>query len=203
MQKRRNRPMFFIDIAVPRDVDPRMNKIEGIFVYDIDDLQSVAASHLAERSREADHAESIIASEVDRYHQKLQTLNVVPAIVGIQESAEEIRQAEIRRAHSRLQSLTAEQLAAVDALTRGIMNKFLHAPLQALKTAAREGDIAKVETIRKGFESVSERHAAQTPSSKDASESPNVEALHRVEAAVEPGVTEDADTVASLRSGRS
>jgi glutamyl-tRNA reductase len=90
LSKRRNRPMFFIDIAVPRDVDPRMNRIEGIFVYDIDDLQSVAASHLAERSREAEHAESIVAGEVTRYHQKLQTLNVVPAIVGLQESAEEI-----------------------------------------------------------------------------------------------------------------
>lgn len=203
MQKRRNRPMFFIDIAVPRDVDPRMNKIEGIFVYDIDDLQSVAASHVAERSREADHAESIVTVEVERYHQKLQTLNVVPAIVGMQESAEEIRQSEIRRAHARLQSLTAEQHAAVDALTRGMMNKFLHAPLQALKTAAREGDVVKVETIRKGFEAVSERHVAQAPSSKEVTETPEVEVPETAEAATELGAIEDADTVASLRSGRS
>ena len=197
MQKRRNRPMFFIDIAVPRDVDPRMNRIEGIFVYDIDDLQSVAASHIAERSREAEHAESIVAGEVNRYHQKLQTLNVVPAIVGLQESAEEIRQAEIRRAHSRLQSLTPEQLAAVDALTRGMMNKFLHAPLQALKTAAREGDVAKMDAIREGFEGVSERPSAQPASSKDAPETPQVEARP------EQSAVEDAETLASLRSGRS
>ena len=196
MQRRRNRPMFFIDIAVPRDVDPRMNKIEGIFVYDIDDLQSVAASHLAERSREAENAESIVTAEVNRYHQKLQTLNVVPAIVGLQESAEVIRQAELSRAHSRLQSLTVEQLAAVDALTRGMMNKFLHAPLQALKTAAREGDTARMDTIRKSFEGVNGRAPAQVPSSKDAPQSPKVEG--RPEA-----VAEDAVTVASLRSGRS
>jgi glutamyl-tRNA reductase len=152
LQKRRNRPMFFIDIAVPRDVDPRMNQLEGIFVYDIDDLQSVAASNMAERSREAEHAEGIVAAEVDRYHQRLQTLDVVPAIVGIQQSAEEIRQAELNRAHGRLQSLTPDQLAAVDALTRGMMNKFLHLPLQALKTAAREGDVGTVDAIRGVFD---------------------------------------------------
>ena len=194
MHKRRNRPMFFIDIAVPRDVDPRMNRIEGIFVYDIDDLQSVAASHIAERSREAEHAESIVAGEVSRYHQKLQTLNVVPAIVGLQESAEEIRQAEIRRAHSRLQSLTPEQLAAVDALTRGMMNKFLHAPLQALKTAAREGDVAKMDAIRQGFEGVSERSSAQATPANETQQAP---------APVEQAPVEDADAVAPLRSGRS
>ena len=77
---------------------------------------------------------------------------MVPAIVGIQQSAEEIRQAELRRAHSRLQTLTPEQLAAVEALTRGMMNKFLHMPLQALKTAAREGDAATVEAICGVFE---------------------------------------------------
>ena len=144
--------MFFIDIAVPRDVDPRMNELEGIFVYDIDDLQSVTASHMAERNREAEHAESIVTAEVERFQQKLQTLDVVPAIVGIQQSAEEIRQAELLRAHSRLQTLTPAQLAAVEALTRGMMNKFLHMPLQALKTAAREGDAATVEAICGVFE---------------------------------------------------
>jgi len=152
LQRRRNRPMFFIDIAVPRDVDPRMNELEGIFVYDIDDLQSVTASHMAERSREAEHAESIVTAEVERFQQRLQTLDVVPAIVGIQQSAEEIRQAELLRAHSRLQTLTPAQLAAVEAVTRGMMNKFLHMPLQALKTAAREGDAAKVEAICAVFE---------------------------------------------------
>jgi glutamyl-tRNA reductase len=142
-----------------------------------------------------------VAGEVNRYHQKLQTLNVVPAIVGLQESAEEIRQTEIRRAHSRLQSLTPEQLAAVDALTRGMMNKFLHAPLQALKTAAREGDTAKMDAIRQGFEGVSERPSTQVSATKDASEIPQVEAPP--ETSLERSSVEDADTVAPLRSGRS
>jgi glutamyl-tRNA reductase len=147
LHKRRNRPMFFIDIAVPRDVDPAMNKLEGIFVYDIDDLQSVAASHLAERSREANQAEVLIAGEVERFHQRQRTVNVAPAIVALQRQAEELRQTELRRIQARLGSLTAEQAAAIEALTRGLVNKFLHPPMQALKQAARENDSARMEAL--------------------------------------------------------
>ncbi len=147
LHKRRNRPMFFIDIAVPRDVDPEMNKLDGIFVYDIDDLQQVAVSHMQERSREAVDAEAIIAAEVERFHQRRRTVNAAPAIVALQKKAEEIRVAEIQRIHSRLGSLTSEQLAAVEALTRGIVNKFLHPPMQALKQAAREGDSARLDAV--------------------------------------------------------
>jgi glutamyl-tRNA reductase len=147
LHRRRNRPMFFIDIAVPRDVDPQMGKLEGIFVYDIDDLQAVAAAHLSERSREAKDAEALIAVEVERFHQRLLAVNVAPAIVALQQQAEEIRQAELRRAQARLGSLNAEQIAAVEALTRGLVNKFLHPPMQALKQAARENDAARMETL--------------------------------------------------------
>ena len=147
MHRRRNRPMFFIDIAVPRDVDPAMNNVEGIFVYDIDDLQAVAASHMAERSAQATHAESLIAAEVDRFRQRQRTVNVAPAIVTLQRHFEEIRQAELRRIQARLGPLSAEQLAAVEALTRGLVNKFLHPPMQALKQAARENDSARLEAL--------------------------------------------------------
>ncbi|MHB1022181.1 MAG: glutamyl-tRNA reductase [Acidobacteriaceae bacterium] len=151
LQRRRNRPMFFIDIAVPRDVDPEMNRLEGIFLYDIDDLQSVAANHLAERSIEAQQAEKIVAREVERYHEQLQTLDAVPTIVALQKALEEIRQTELRRVQGRLAGLTEEQQAAVDALTRGLLNKFLHAPLTGLKCAAREGDRKAIETARRIF----------------------------------------------------
>jgi glutamyl-tRNA reductase len=147
LRRRRNRPMFFIDIAVPRDVDPEMGKLEGIFVYDIDDLQQVAAAHMAERSREATDAEALIEGEVERFHQRQLTVNVAPAIVALQHQAEEIRQAELKHAHARLGSLSAEQLAAVEALTRGLVNKFLHPPMQALKQAAREHDAARMEAL--------------------------------------------------------
>jgi glutamyl-tRNA reductase len=147
LHKRRNRPMFFIDIAVPRDVDPAMNKLEGIFVYDIDDLQTVAASHLADRAREANKAEALIAGEVERFHQRQRTVNVAPAIVALQRQHEELRQIELRRIQARLGTLTAEQAAAVEALTRGLVNKFLHSPMQALKQAARENNSARVDAL--------------------------------------------------------
>ncbi len=89
--------MFFIDIAVPRDVDPEMNRLDGIFVYDIDDLQSVAASNMAERSREAQAAETIVSREVDRFQQRLQSLDAVGTVVALQQSAEEMRAAEMLR----------------------------------------------------------------------------------------------------------
>ncbi len=147
MHRRRNRPMFFIDIAVPRDVDPEMGKLEGIFVYDIDDLQAVAAAHLEERSREASDAETLIAGEVERFHARQRTVNVAPAIVALQRQAEEIRQAELKRMQARLGGMTTEQAAAVDALTRGLVNKFLHPPMQALKQAARENDQVRLDTV--------------------------------------------------------
>ena len=147
LHRRRNRPMFFIDIAVPRDVDPAMNKLEGIFVYDIDDLQQVAAANMAERSLEAGNAEALIEGEVERFRQRLRTVNVAPAIIALQRQAEEIRLAELRRVQARLGSLNADQVAAVEALTRGLMNKFLHPPMQALKQAAREDNAARLEAL--------------------------------------------------------
>jgi glutamyl-tRNA reductase len=179
LQKRRNRPMFFIDIAVPRDVDPEMNELDGIFVYDIDDLQQVAASHMEERSRQAVDAETLIAAEVERFHLRLRTVNVAPAIVALQKKAEEIRVAEIERIHNRLGTLSAEQLAAVEALTRGLVNKFLHPPMQALKQAARDGDESRLETLCDEW-SVSpaapgEAQPANEPAAKTEPESPNAE----------------------------
>ena len=147
MHRRRNRPMFFIDIAVPRDVDPAVNQIEGIFVYDIDDLQAVAAAHMAERRRQVGDAEELIATEVERFHQRRRAINVAPAIVSLQRQAEEIRVGELKRMQAKLGVLNSDQLAVVEALTRGIVNKFLHPPMQALKQAARENDSSRVEAL--------------------------------------------------------
>jgi glutamyl-tRNA reductase len=152
LHRRRNRPMFFIDIAVPRDIDPEINRLDGIFLYDIDDLQSVAASNLADRGSAARRAEAILEQELLRYQRRVETLDVVPALVDVQAAAEEMRLAELRRNQGRLRSLTPSQLAAVEAVTRGLMNKFLHQPLQVLKSAAREGDAATVGAIRAAFQ---------------------------------------------------
>ncbi len=172
LHRRRNRPMFFIDIAVPRDVDPEINRLDGIFLYDIDDLQSVAVSNLSERTHEAERAEAILEQELLRYHRRIETLDVVPTLVDLQASAEDMRQAELRRAQSRLQSLTAAQQAAVEALSRGLMNKFLHQPLQALKAAASQGDFATVEAIRTAFQLNGSREAASPLTADDSVAAP-------------------------------
>ncbi|HEX3436688.1 MAG TPA: glutamyl-tRNA reductase [Pseudacidobacterium sp.] len=174
LHKRRNRPMFFIDIAVPRDIDPEINRVDGVFLYDIDDLQSVAAFHLDDRTREAQRAEAIISEEVLRFQRKSQVLNVTPMIVELQSTAEEMRQAELRRAHGRLQSLTPEQQAAVESLTRGLMNKFLHMPMQALKAAALEADTVMLEVLRAVFDlpPAQEQQASTVPAEKPAVEQP-------------------------------
>ncbi|GAC1656733.1 MAG: glutamyl-tRNA reductase [Acidobacteriaceae bacterium] len=137
MQRRRNRPMFFIDIAVPRDVEPAMNEVDGIFVYDIDDLQQVIATNRADRSKEADRAESIVAEEVGRFRERLREMHVVPTIISLQDSMELMRQAEVDRMRSRLGHLSAQQEEAIEALTRGIVTKVLHSPITALKSAAK------------------------------------------------------------------
>jgi glutamyl-tRNA reductase len=137
LQRRRNRPMFFIDIAVPRDVDPRMNEVEGCFVYDIDDLQQVATANLADRSREAAAAETIVSREVEKYQQRLQSLDAVPAIKALQQQAEAIREAELARSAKRLADLTPEQREAIDALTRALTAKLLHPQLTALRESTR------------------------------------------------------------------
>jgi len=152
MALRRNKPMFFIDIAVPRDVDPEMNKLDGIFVYDIDDLQQAVVSHVADRRKEAEKAEAIVNGEVERFQARLQALDVVPTIVSLQDHLETIRQAEIDRVRGRLGPLTADQEFAVEALTRGIVNKIMHTPISTLKTAAREPESTTViELVRRLF----------------------------------------------------
>jgi glutamyl-tRNA reductase len=152
LARRKNRPMFFIDIAVPRDVHPEVNKLDGIFVYDIDDLQAAVASHVADRQSEAQRAEAIVDAEVERFQSRLKTLEVVPTIVSLQEHLETIRQAEIDRVRGRLGPLSPDQELAVDAMTRGIIKKIMHTPVSALKTAAREPEATTlIELIRKLF----------------------------------------------------
>jgi glutamyl-tRNA reductase len=169
LARRRNRPMFFIDIAVPRDVDPELNKLDGIFVYDIDDLQQAVSTHVADRRKEAEKAEAIIDGEVQKFQARLQTLDVVPTIVSLHDHLETIRQAEIDRVRGRLGTMSPEQELAVEALTRGIINKIMHTPISALKTAARdEGSTTVVELVRRLFNlEDEEKHAAASKAGRD------------------------------------
>ncbi|HEX3940097.1 MAG TPA: glutamyl-tRNA reductase [Acidobacteriaceae bacterium] len=155
LHSRRGRPIFFIDIAVPRDVDPEINRLDGVFLYDIDDLQSVASAHAATRGKEAEMGEAMIEAEVAYYRRHVGSLSVVPEIVALQRVAEEIRRNELDRMLLRLdnrgEALSPAQQAAVEALARGLTNKLLHHPLKAIKAAARAGDAAAVEAIREAL----------------------------------------------------
>jgi glutamyl-tRNA reductase len=163
LSRRKNRPMFFIDIAVPRDVDPEMNKLDGIFVYDIDDLQQAVSSNVADRRKEADRAEAIVESEVEKFRARLTSLEVVPTIVSLQDHLETIRQAEIERARGRLGPLTAEQETALETLTRGIVNKIMHTPISTLRTAAHEPEATTViDVVRRLFNLQEENERKRT-----------------------------------------
>jgi glutamyl-tRNA reductase len=152
LSRRKNRPMFFIDIAVPRDVDPQMNKLDSIFVYDIDDLQQAVAANTSDRRKEAERAESIIDNEIDRFQARLQTRDVVPTIVSLQDHLETIRQAEIDRVRGRLGKLSPEQELAIETLTRGIVSKIMHTPISTLKTAARGSEATPmIDVVRRIF----------------------------------------------------
>jgi glutamyl-tRNA reductase len=137
VHRRRNRPVFFIDIAVPRDVNPAVNNLEGCFVYDIDDLQQVAQENQIQRSREAETAESIVQLEVERYGERLAQAPMTEAIKQLQSSAEALREAELARTAQRLANLNApltpEQHSVIEHLTRSLINKLLHPQIMALR----------------------------------------------------------------------
>lgn len=164
LARRKNRPMFFIDIAVPRDVSPEMAKLDGIFTYDIDDLQQAVTSHVADRRKEAERAEAIIAREVEKFEARTHTLDVVPTIVSLQDHLETIRQAEIDRVRSRMGHLSPEQEMAVEALTRGIINKVMHTPITTLKSAAKESEATTIiDVVRRLFNLQSKTKEASEP----------------------------------------
>jgi glutamyl-tRNA reductase len=136
LAERRNRPMFFIDIAVPRDIDPALNKLNNIFLYDIDDLQQVVEANLRQRRREALRAEEIVEREVDRLLGRLKRLEVAPTIAALQKHLHGLRQQELERA--RLRDLSPEQHTAVEEMTRRLVNKILHGPIAELKRLPQE-----------------------------------------------------------------
>lgn len=136
MRERRNRPLFFIDIAVPRDVDPKVNSIDNVYVYDIDDLQGIIDLNREGRKKEAQRAEHIIAEETLRFHEWLGTLNMVPTIVALRHKAETIRRSELQRTFSHLPHLSDKDRSAIEILTESIVKKLLHDPIVFLKKKA-------------------------------------------------------------------
>lgn len=149
---RRNKPMFLIDIAVPRNIDPAVNSIDNVFLYDIDDLQEVVAANLRERQKEAEHAEALVAEEVERMMARLHVAEVTPDIVQIQANFESIRAAEIDKVRRKYGPFTERQEEAIEVLTRAILNKVAHGPISELRNhAGKPEGVHVVAAFRKAF----------------------------------------------------
>ena len=138
IEARRRQPMFLIDIAVPRNIDPAVNELEHAFLYDIDDLQRIVDRNLKGRREVADEAERIVSQEVDRLLARLRTRDVTPTIVSLQEQLEAVRRDVLSRYRPRLGKLTLEQEQTLEALTRGIINKIAHGPISEMRRQASE-----------------------------------------------------------------
>jgi glutamyl-tRNA reductase len=152
LRVRRGRPIFFVDIAVPRDLDPAINELDGCYLFDVDDLERVVQESLAGRLDEAGRAETIAAAEAEEFRAWQLSREVVPAIAQLRRRGEEIRRAELERAQSRLERLSPSERQAVELLTAGIVAKLLHAPTVRLKAAAAApGGTAYAETVRELF----------------------------------------------------
>jgi len=136
---RQRRPLFLIDIAVPRDIDPAARELGGVFLYDLDDLKSVAEANLRLRMREAAAAEALVDAEVSEFLEWQKSLDVVPLLVELRRRGEEIRRAELEKARARLGTLSPEQEKALEAATAAIVNKMLHGPTVQLKELAKDG----------------------------------------------------------------
>ncbi|HEY8622766.1 MAG TPA: glutamyl-tRNA reductase, partial [Casimicrobiaceae bacterium] len=150
---RKNRPMFLIDISVPRNIDPDVNQVDNVFLYDIDDLQGVVSANLRERMKEAERGEEIVRQEAERTMARLRVQDVAPMIVSLQEQLERIRAAEYARALRKLGPLTEEQQRTLEAMTRSIVNKIAHGPISELRRRSGQPDESQVvDTIRKVFQ---------------------------------------------------
>ncbi|MBW2063882.1 MAG: glutamyl-tRNA reductase [Deltaproteobacteria bacterium] len=136
MKKRKSRPLFFIDIAVPRDVDPGVNDISSVYLYDIDDLKGVIDLNLSQRKKEAIKAERIVEEEVIKFEKWLETLSVVPTIKSLREKAEAVRRRELRKSQSLLKDLSPFQREGIDRLTLSIAEKIINDPILVLKKKA-------------------------------------------------------------------
>ena len=145
--QRRHRPIFLIDIANPRDIDPTCNDVDNVYLYNIDDLQAVVAANLKERQREAERAEAIIEREVGVYLDWLRAQDVVPTIISLRSRVEEIRSAELAKALGRMGEITPEQREIVSAMSLAMVNKILHQPMTELKRRAVHKDSHLYATI--------------------------------------------------------
>lgn len=164
MRQRMNRPLFLIDIAVPRDLDPELNDLDNVYLYDIDDLKNVVDLNKAEREKEAVRAEGIVAEEVIKFGQWLEGMEIAPTIAALRQKANAIRETEVARTMANLKSLTDAERKSVEMLANAIVNKLLHEPTVFLKSCASHGDgQARLDCARRLFGLDSDQQCAGLP----------------------------------------
>ena len=158
IETRRHQPMFLIDIAVPRNIDPAVNDLEHVFLYDMDDLQRLSERNLQARQEIAEAAEKMVSAEVARLQARLREREVAPTIVSLQEQLEALRKDVLDRYRPRMGALTSSQEDLLEALTRSLINKVAHGPISELRrdaalqrdvAAEREGELVSV--VRRMF----------------------------------------------------
>jgi glutamyl-tRNA reductase len=152
MRPRRNRPLFLIDIAVPRDVEPAAGEIEQVFLYNIDDLQTNVRENLARRAQEVTRAEAIVAEEVEKFSTWLRSRGAIPTVVALRQRFEEVRRSELQRLEFKLAGLPPEARDRVEEITRLMMEKLLLTPTEQLKALGdRETIVAYSEALSRLF----------------------------------------------------
>ena len=173
MRTRPHRPLFIIDIAVPRDVEPAVGDLEQVFLYNVDDLQTIVKENLARRSGELARAEAIVTDEVTRFVSWMQSREVIPTVVALRQRFEAIRQSELLRLEPKLSGLPPEARARVDEVTRLIVEKLLLTPTEQLKAVSDESTIAAyAEALNRLFRLAAEEQQRSASAPGPASKAP-------------------------------
>jgi len=148
MKERRHKPVFIIDISVPRNIDPKINDIDNVYLYDVDDLHGIVDTNRLERQKEAEKAEGIIAEEIETFQKWLASLDSVPTVVALRDRADAVKKEEIEKLLNKLPRLGEKERDAVEYMANAIINKLIHPPTAALKEDSEDRDVL-IATIRK------------------------------------------------------
>jgi glutamyl-tRNA reductase len=184
LKERKQKPIFFIDIAVPRDIEPEVNNIENVYVYNMDDLQQVVNQNMEDREKEAQKAEAIVQEEVAKFVNWYRSLDVTPTIVALRKKFDEIRKKELEKTLSIHPDLTEKEKSSLESLTSSIINKILHEPLMHLKRTDEETSMnLYLDTLRTLFQlpMAAEDEPGEEPEEEKNEEGPNPNApnVHR------------------------
>ena len=150
MKNRKQKPMFIIDISVPRNIDPKINDLDNVYLYDVDNLQGIVDTNIEERSREAEKAERIVTEEIGSYIKWQASLSATPTIVALRNKAEEIRKAELEKMLIKLGPVEEKTIKSIELLTTSIVNKLIHTPTVALKSNEEDKE-QMLDMVRKLF----------------------------------------------------